>query len=77
MYFHVFKLWLACIIHTCIHTCMFIFYLSFIYVVPKVEGSNATIFENDGVAVVQFERSEQLDSDVMIYVTTVDGTAKG
>ena len=59
------------------HTCMCIFYLCFIYVVPKVEGSNVTIFENNGVAVVQFERREQLDSDVMIFVTTVDGTAKG
>ena len=58
-------------------TCMCIFYFYFIYVVPEIEGSNVTIFENDGVAVVQFERSEQLDSDVMIYVTTVDGTAIG
>ena len=44
---------------------------------PRIKGSNVTVYENDGVAVVQIERSEQLDSDIMIYVTTVDGTAKG
>ena len=47
------------------------------FVVSKIKAHNATIFEHDGVAVVQIERSEQLDSDVMIYVATVDGTAKG
>ena len=56
------------------HTCTFYLY---IFVVPKIKGSNITIFENDGVAVVQIERSEKLDNDVMIYVATVDGTAKG
>ena len=49
----------------------------YILLVPKVNASNVTTFENDGVAVVQFERSGQMDSDVMIYVTTVDGTAIG
>ena len=44
---------------------------------PRVKGSNVTIVENDGVAVVQIERSEQLDSDIMIYIATVDGTAIG
>ena len=47
------------------------------FLVPKVKGANVTINENDGIAVVQIERSEQLDSDIMIYVTTVDGTAIG
>ena len=56
------------------HTCTFYLY---IFVVPKIKGSNITIFENDGVAVVHIERSEKLDNDVMIYVATVDGTAKG
>ena len=44
---------------------------------PRVEGSNVTIIENDGVAVVQFKRSEQMDSDITIHVATVDGTAIG
>ena len=45
--------------------------------VPKVKGGNVTIFENDGEAVVHIERSEQLDSEISIYVATVDGTAIG
>ena len=72
MYFYAFKLWLACIVHMYVHV-----YFTMFYIVPKIEGSNVTVFENDGVAVVQFERSEQLDSDVMIHVATVDGTAIG
>ena len=48
-----------------------------VFVVSRIKTSNAIIFENDGVAIVQIERSELLDNDVMIYVATVDGTAKG
>ena len=57
--------------------CIHVHFTYIFFVVPKIKGSNITIFENDGVAVVQIERSEKLDNDVMIYVATVDGTAKG
>ena len=56
---------------------MYAYMYLYIFVVAKIKGSNITIFENDGVAVVHIERSEKLDNDVMIYVATVDGTAKG
>ena len=36
-----------------------------------------TVFENDGVAVVQIERSEPIFIGVSINVTTSDGTAIG
>ena len=69
-YMHLSYGWLVLYMHTCT------FYL-YIFVVSRIKGSNITIFENNGVAVVQIERSEKLDNDVMIYVATVDGTAKG
>ena len=61
------------IMYVCIHVDT----LFHIYIVPRIESSNVTVYENDGVAVVQFERSGQMESDVMIHVATVDGTAKG
>jgi len=35
------------------------------------------VFENDGMAIVQFERSGSLSSTISANVTTVDGTAVG
>ena len=67
-------LWKRSRLFPSMHACTFYLYT---FVVPKIKGSNIAIFENDGVAVVQIERSEKLDNDVMIYVATVDGTAKG
>ena len=49
----------------------------FMFLVPRVNGRNVTVYENAGEAAVQFERSGQLDSNVTIHVATVDGTAVG
>ena len=50
----------------------------FMLLVPeKIKGNNVTVFENDKVAVVQIERSGPLDSEILIHVATVDGTAIG
>ena len=36
-----------------------------------------TVYENDGMAMVQIERSGPLNSDIFVNITTVDGSAIG
>jgi len=36
-----------------------------------------TVFENDGMAIVQFKRGGSLSNTISANVTTVDGTAVG
>ena len=49
----------------------------FILLVLQITSSNVLVFENNGAAVVQIERSGPLHSPILIQVATVDGTAIG
>ena len=43
----------------------------------SVKSNDVIVFEDDGNAVVQIERSGKVDNEILIHVATVDGTAKG
>ena len=36
-----------------------------------------TVIENDGIAVIQIERTGPLNSDIFVNISTVNGTALG
>ena len=48
-----------------------------ILLVPTINSSNVTVFENDSTAVIRIERRGLLNSDILVNITTVDGTALG
>ena len=54
---------------------IYIFYI--ILLVPTINSSNVTVFENDTTAVIRIERRGLLNSDILVNITTVDGTALG
>ena len=49
----------------------------YILLVPGIKGNNVIIMENDGIAVIQIERSGPLNSAILIQVLTIDETAIG
>ena len=51
--------------------------LHHILIVPTIDSNNVTVFENVSYAVIQIERRGLLDGDILVNVTTVDGTALG
>ena len=64
--------WLAAMLYICTN-CSY----NLLLVVPKIRMNNLTVFENDGRVSLQVERSEGLDRNIMMNVTTVEGTALG
>ena len=57
---------------TLLHICMV-----FVLLVSTVHSSNVTVSENDGIAVIQIERTGPLNSDISVNIETVNGTALG
>ena len=51
--------------------------MAFILLVPTVHSTNVTVSENDGIAVIQIERTGPLNSDISVNIATVNGTALG
>ena len=45
--------------------------------VPRINSSNVTVFENDKMAMIEIDRNGPLDGDIYVNITTVDGTALG
>ena len=45
--------------------------------VPKINSSDVTVYEGDGTAMIMIERSGPLNNDIMVNITTIDGTALG
>ena len=74
MYNNLYHIMCTCIIYT--YPCINVQYI-YIVLVPRIEGSNVMVMENNGIAVVQIERSGPLNSAILIQVTTVDVTAIG
>ena len=52
-------------------------YMIFVLLVPAVHSSNVTVSENDGIAVIQIERTGPLNSDISVNISTANGTALG
>ena len=49
----------------------------FVLLVPAVHSSNVTVSENDGIAVIQIERTGPLNRDISVNIETVNGSALG
>ena len=39
--------------------------------------SNVTVMENDGIAVIQVKRTGPLNEEILVNISTVNGTALG
>ena len=42
-----------------------------------IHSSNVTVSENDGIAVIQVKRTGPMNSDLLVKISTVNGTALG
>ena len=57
--------------------CVALLYISIKFLVSMIHSSNVTVIENDGIAVIQIERSGPLNHEILVNISTVNGTALG
>ena len=57
---------------------LYITYRYILYtIVSRINSSDVTVYESNGIAMIMIERSGLLNSDIMVNITTMDGTALG
>ena len=56
-------------------------YITYRYIlhtlVSRINSSDVTVYESNGIAMIMIERSGLLNNDIMVNITTMDGTALG